>query len=159
MAEDQATQQLLSEYEKEMNGLVDKVNKIEVNLGRLTNDGIKKTQEMFSLTEQIELRDYRGQLMSVMVQANAIIDWAKKIAKKLKGGASKIWQHFNQLTTKITALLAQYMPQLGFDSVSVSVGTSLTITVTLKALPILPAASAPAAPSQSPQTPADKTNP
>ncbi len=140
MAEDQMTEEILSEYEKEMNDLIDEVNKIEVNLGRLTNDGIKITQEMFNVNEQIELRDYRGQLMSIMVQANAIIDWAKKIARKLKGGANKIWQYFNQLTTKITALLAQYMPQLGFDSVSVSVGTSLTITVTLKALPILPAA-------------------
>jgi uncharacterized protein Yka (UPF0111/DUF47 family) len=158
MAEDQKTEELLSEYEKEMNDLIDEVNKVEMNLGRLTNDGIKKTQEMFSATEQIELRDYRGQLLSVMVQANAIIDWAKKIAKKLKGGAGKIWQYFNQLTTKITALLAQYMPQLGFDSVSVSVGTSLTITVTLKALPVLPAAVA-SAPSQSPQPPPDRTNP
>jgi hypothetical protein len=155
MAEDQMTEKLLSEYTAEMNGLILEVDKIEVKLGRLTNDGIKKTQEMFNVTEQIELRDYRGQLMSVMVKANAIIDWAKKIAKKLKGGASTIWQHFNQLTTKITTLLAQYMPQLGFDSVSVSVGTSLTITVTLKALPVLPAA----APSQSPQAPPDKTNP
>jgi uncharacterized protein Yka (UPF0111/DUF47 family) len=157
MAEDQMTEKLLSEYEKEMNGLVLEVDKIETNLGRLTNDGIKITQEMFNINEQIQLRDYRGQLMSVMVQANAIIDWAKKIAKKLKGGASKIWQHFNQLTTKITALLAQYMPQLGFDSVSVSVGTSLTITVTLKALPVLPAA--PTTPSQSSQTAPNKTNP
>jgi hypothetical protein len=155
MAEDQMTEKLLSEYTAEMNGLILEVDKIEVKLGRLTNDGIKKTQEMFNVTEQIELRDYRGQLMSVMVKANAIIDWAKKIAKKLKGGASTIWQHFNQLTTKITTLLAQYMPQLGFDSVSVSVGTSLTITVTLKALPVLTAA----APSQSPQAPPDKTNP
>jgi hypothetical protein len=157
MAEDQMTEKLLSEYEKEMNGLILEVDKIEMNLGRLTNDGIKITQEMFNINEQIQLRDYRGQLMSVMVQANAIIDWAKKIAKKLKGGANKIWQHFNQLTTKITALLAQYMPQLGFDSVSVSVGTSLTITVTLKALPILPAAST--TPSQSSQTAPNKTNP
>ncbi len=157
MAEDQMTEKLLSEYEKEMNGLILEVDKIETNLGRLTNDGIKITQEMFNVNEQIQLRDYRGQLMSVMVQANAIIDWAKKIAKKLKGGASKIWQHFNQLTTKITALLAQYMPQLGFDSVSVSVGTSLTITVTMKALPVLPAA--PTTPSQSSQTAPNKTNP
>lgn len=157
MAEDQMTEKLLSEYEKEMNGLILEVDKIETNLGRLTNDGIKITQEMFNVNEQIQLRDYRGQLMSVMVQANAIIDWAKKIAKKLKGGASKIWQHFNQLTTKITALLAQYMSQLGFDSVSVSVGTSLTITVTMKALPVLPAA--PTTPSQSSQTAPNKTNP
>lgn len=156
MAEDQMTEKLLSEYEKEMNGLILEVDKIETNLGRLTNDGIKITQEMFNVNEQIQLRDYRGQLMSVMVQANAIIDWAKKIAKKLKGGASKIWQHFNQLTTKITALLAQYMSQLGFDSVSVSVGTSLTITVTMKALPVLPAAPTP---SQSSQTAPNKTNP
>jgi small nuclear ribonucleoprotein (snRNP)-like protein len=154
MAEDQMIKERLSEEEKEMIGLIDKVNNIEMKLGTLTNDGIKTTQEMFNVTEQKDLREYRGQLMSVTVQANAIIDRVKKIASKLKGAASTIWQHFNQLTTKIATLLAQYMTQLGFDSVSVSVGTSLTITVTLKALPVLSAA--PAAPSQSPQTPPDK---
>jgi hypothetical protein len=84
MAEDQMTEKLLSEYEKEMNGLIGEVDKIETNLGTLTNDGIKITQEMFNVSEQIQLRAYRGQLMSVMVQANAIIDWVKKIAKKTK---------------------------------------------------------------------------
>lgn len=146
MTEEQMIKERLSEEEKEMHALVNKVNEIETGLGRLTNDGIKTTQDMFNVTEQKDLRDYRGQLMSVTVQANAIIDWVKKIGRKLKkGAAGGVWQYFNQLTTKITALLAQYMPQLGFDSVAVSVGTSLTITVTLKALPVLPAA-----PSQPP---------
>ena len=140
MTEEQMIKERLSEEEKEMHALVNKVNEIETGLGRLTNDGIKTTQDMFNVTEQKDLRDYRGQLMSVTVQANAIIDWVKKIGKKLKGAAGGVWQYFNQLTTKITALLAQYMTQLGFDSVAVSVGTSLTITVTLKALPVLPAA-------------------
>ena len=135
MAEVQEEEELDS-IQKELENLNNKIHKIQEDLNETTDKGKRRDFDKFTDDEKAQLINLRSNLLSVMVQANTIKSKIKRMFKTIKQQlvktANNAFGTINQIVQRCITLLSQFNNQMNIDSITVTLGISTSVAVTLK---------------------------
>lgn len=126
----------LDSIQKELENLNNKIYEIREDLNETTEEGKRRDFDNFTDDKKAQLISLRSDLLSVMVQANTIKSKIKKMFKTIKQplvkAANYAWGTINQIVQRCITLLSQFNNQMNIDSVTVTLGISTSVAVTLK---------------------------
>ena len=126
----------LDSIQKELENLNNTIHEIRADLNKTTEEGKRRDFDNFTDDKKAQLISLRSDLLSVMVQANTIKSKIKRMFKTIKQPLVKArnyaWGTINQIVQKCITLLSQFNNQMNIDSVTVTLGISTSIAVTLK---------------------------
>ena len=135
MAEVQEEEELDS-IQKELENLNNKIHKIQEDLNETTDKGKRRDFGKFTDDEKAQLISLRSNLLNVMVQANTIKSKIKRMFKTIKqqlvNTANNALGTINQIVQRCITLLSQFNNQMNIDSITVTLGISTSVAVTLK---------------------------
>jgi chromosome segregation ATPase len=126
----------LDSIQKELEILNNTIHEIRADLNKTTEEGKRRDFDNFTDDKKAQLISLRSDLLSVMVQANTIKSKIKKMFKTIKQplvkAANYAWGTINQIVQRCITLLSQFNNQMNIDSVTVTLGISTSVAVTLK---------------------------
>lgn len=126
----------LDSIQKELENLNNTIHEIRADLNKTTEEGKRRDFDNFTDDKKAQLISLRSDLLSVMVQANTIKSKIKRMFKTIKQplvkAANYAWGTINQIVQKCITLLSQFNNQMNIDSVTVTLGISTSIAVTLR---------------------------
>ena len=123
-------------HTKDIEDLNNKIHKIQEDLNETTDKGKRRDFDKFTDDEKAQLISLRSNLLSVMVQANTIKSKIKRMFKTIKQQlvktANNAFGTINQIVQRCITLLSQFNNQMNIDSITVTLGISTSVAVTLK---------------------------
>ena len=126
----------LDSIQKELENLNNTIHEIRADLNKTTEEGKRRDFDNFTDDKKAQLISLRSDLLSVMVQANTIKSKIKRMFKTIKQplvkAANYAWGTINQIVQKCITLLSQFNNQMNIDSVTVTLGISTSVAVTLR---------------------------
>ena len=126
----------LDSIQKELENLNNTIHEIRADLNKTTEEGKRRDFDNFTDDKKAQLISLRSDLLSVMVQANTIKSKIKRMFKTIKQplvkAANYAWGTINQIVQRCITLLSQFNNQMNIDSVTVTLGISTSVAVTLR---------------------------
>jgi hypothetical protein len=134
--EEREQKQELYSVNMELENLNETIDKTREVLNETTEKGKKRNFDDFTDDEKAQLIYLRSNLLGVMVQANTIKKKIKKMFKTIKQQlvktANNTFGTINQIVQKCITLLSQFNSQMKIDSITVTLGITTSVAVTLK---------------------------
>ena len=126
----------LDSIQKELENLNNTIQEIRADLNKTTEEGKRRDFDNFTDDKKAQLISLRSDLLSVMVQANTIKSKIKRMFKTIKQplvkAANYAWGTIYQIVQRCITLLSQFNNQMNIDSVTVTLGISTSVAVTLR---------------------------
>jgi hypothetical protein len=130
------TKKELHSMEVELENLNTEIHKIREDLNKTTDGGKRRNFDGFTDAEKAQLLNLRSGLLSVIIQANTIKNKIKRMLKKIQqplvNAANNTLGTINQIVQRCISLLSQFNNQMKIDSVTITIGISTSVAVTLK---------------------------